>query len=303
MTTTTTALTCADVDAQIAELERYAKAKSTARVYRSMIDRYMAWLGTRADDERACAGFLIALDAEGKATATLAVAVAALSTIYPQHAPVMRATLGALKRRRAARAAGDEPTPGVAGNDPHRKTPITLPALAAMIEHANTRDRALVLLLFWGAFRRAEVAALRVGDVRPATGGIVLRVGRSKTDQTGAGMDKPIAARSDSLCAVTALSDWLRESGITAGPIFPGRDGGALDGQTVALIVKRLATAAGLDGDYSGHSGRRGFVTHARKAGARDDTIMKVTGHKSVATLRVYDGREHDDVIAQLGGL
>lgn len=56
-----------------------------------------------------------------------------------------------------------------------------------------TRNRALVLLGFGGAFRRSGLVVLDVGDLTfdPARGGGV-RIRRSKTDQTGEGADVAI---------------------------------------------------------------------------------------------------------------
>jgi len=57
--------------------------------------------------------------------------------------------------------------------------------------------------------------------------------------------------------------------------------------QSVALVVKRAAAAAGLDpAKYSGHSPRAGFVTQGAINGASEASIMRSTGHKSHDTVR-----------------
>lgn len=58
--------------------------------------------------------------------------------------------------------------------------------------------------------------------------------------------------------------------------------------QSVALIVKRAASAAGLDpAIYSGHSLRAGLATSAAAAaGVSERAIMKQTGHRSLPGLR-----------------
>jgi integrase len=66
-----------------------------------------------------------------------------------------------------------------------------------------------------------------------------------------------------------------------------------LSEQTVALVVKRYAEAAGLDpANYAGHSLRAGLraglVTTAAIAGVSERAIMKQTGHKSTAMVRRY---------------
>ena len=57
----------------------------------------------------------------------------------------------------------------------------------------------------------------------------------------------------------------------------------------MALVVKRCATAAGLDAaKYSGHSLRAGLATSAAMAGVSERSIMAQTGHKSTAMVRRY---------------
>ncbi|MCV9967411.1 tyrosine-type recombinase/integrase [Pararhizobium sp. BT-229] len=59
-----------------------------------------------------------------------------------------------------------------------------------------------------------------------------------------------------------------------------------LTAQTVALIVKRYAEAAGLDFEkLSGHSLRAGFVTSAAANRASIFPIMEVTRHRDPRTV------------------
>jgi site-specific recombinase XerD len=58
----------------------------------------------------------------------------------------------------------------------------------------GTRDRALLLLGFAGAFRRSELAALTVADLEPNEAGLRVTVRRSKTDQEGKGQVVAILA-------------------------------------------------------------------------------------------------------------
>ena len=94
-----------------------------------------------------------------------------------------------------------------------------------------------------------------------------------------------------------ALRAWIAASGLSGeDPLFPRiRKGGQLDarpvsmgGDSVALIVKRRAAAAGVELDLSGHSLRRGFVTSAISAGASERAIMNQTGHRSPMMVRRY---------------
>ena len=53
-----------------------------------------------------------------------------------------------------------------------------------------SRDRAILLLGFAGAFRRSELVALDIADLQFISAGVVVIVRRSNTDQQGAGVTK-----------------------------------------------------------------------------------------------------------------
>src|SRR5207302_2268773 len=62
-----------------------------------------------------------------------------------------------------------------------------------------------------------------------------------------------------------------------------------LTDQSVALIVKRCANAAGLQWEkYAGHSLRSGLATAAAMADVSERSIMAQTGHKSLPVVRRY---------------
>ena len=62
-----------------------------------------------------------------------------------------------------------------------------------------------------------------------------------------------------------------------------------LTAQSVALIVKRYADAAGLDPrEFAGHSLRAGFLTSAAENGADVLRMMEVSRHKRVETVQGY---------------
>lgn len=159
----------------------------------------------------------------------------------------------------------------------------------------GVRDRALLLLGFAGALRRSELVGLQVGDITRESGGVVLRIGRSKTDQAGVGREIGIArGRRRSTCPVRALEAWLKVRGKTAGPLFCAIVGGhvqaaGLSGRAVARVVQASARRAGLDATrLGGHSLRAGCATEAARNGAADTAIMRRTGHRSVEMVQRY---------------
>jgi site-specific recombinase XerD len=183
----------------------------------------------------------------------------------------------------------------------HGKKPFLTPDLRRMTAELpedlrGLRDRALLLAGFAGGFRRSELAALRVEDLETTPDGLIVRLGRSKTDQEGQG--RPVALPYGSgprTCPVRALRAWLDQSDITAGPVFRAIDRQglvsekALHADSIGYLVKRAAGRAGLaTAEYAGHSLRAGLATQAAMNGASELAIMKQTGHRSLATVRKY---------------
>lgn len=88
------------------------------------------------------------------------------------------------------------------------------------------------------------------------------------------------------IAPVAALQDWLDSAGIKSGAVFRqvDRHGNVrearLTSQSIALIVKSAARAAGLDWRaLSGHSLRAGFITSAFEGGANKYSVCEQTGH------------------------
>jgi len=76
------------------------------------------------------------------------------------------------------------------------KSPLLTLDLRKILVHLpdgvrGLRDRALLLVGFAGAFRRSELAALDIDQVRFTPDGLVIRLQRSKTNQEGE--DEPVA--------------------------------------------------------------------------------------------------------------
>jgi len=158
------------------------------------------------------------------------------------------------------------------------------------------RDRAIVAVGFASGMRRSELMGLDLADVEFKPEGLLLTVGRSKTDQTGKGRQVGLMkhkAKAADICPVRLLQRWLKERGDAPGALFgsmqSGHEGERVASRLVAKIVQRAADACGLDARaYGAHSLRAGLVTSCIAAGSSELAIMQRTGHKSVATLQRY---------------
>ena len=146
------------------------------------------------------------------------------------------------------------------------------------------RDKAIILIGFSGGFRRSELVNIDYEDVEFVAEGIKIFIKRSKTDQSGEGMIKAIPFFDNkTYCPVLALKRWIKFTEINSGKIFQISD------KSVALIIKKYASQAGLDPNkYGGHSLRSGFATSAAESGAEERNIMAMTGHKTSQMVRRY---------------
>jgi integrase len=160
----------------------------------------------------------------------------------------------------------------------------------------GSRDGALLLLGFFGGFRRSELVSLDRVDIQACAGKcLIIRIRKSKTDQDGVGRAVRIPVIKGTLCVGKAMDRWLRIRGTAPGPLFTrfspmgSVSQQRLSGVWVAQIVKSRVAQIGLDPRlYSGHSLRAGFVTAAARLGAATWQIRQQTGHKSDATVGRY---------------
>ena len=188
----------------------------------------------------------------------------------------------------------------VHGSQQRKAAPVRAKNLRRLVADApetakDARDLALILLGFFGAFRRSELVALDVEDLAFTEEGVTVNIRRSKTDQQGKGRTIGVPAAPGSAgCPVKALRAHLEASGQTSGPLFRrsnrwGQAGERLAAESVADILKAKAEGMGLDpAQVSGHSLRRGFVTEAYASGAETPEIQAVSGHKSIQVLAGY---------------
>ncbi len=184
------------------------------------------------------------------------------------------------------------------GEQPAKKDALTRDLLEQLLQTCDDslrgrRDRAL-LLFAWssGGRRRSEVAGADMRHLR-AVGPqeFIYTLTHSKTNQSGRDAPenhKPVTGR-----AAQALADWLRAAAIQEGPIFRrirkgGHVGEPLSPAAVRDIVKQRCALAGVEGDFSAHSLRSGFVTEAGRQNVPLPDTMALTGHSSVNTVLGY---------------
>ena len=202
--------------------------------------------------------------------------------------PLVAATLKGIRRTAAA---------------PKTKEPLLADAVRALVAACpgnllGLRDRALCLVGWAAGLRCDSMSMLEVADIAERANGIGVMLRKSKTDQEGIGRVVPIEfGLHEKTCAVLALRDWLSASGIDHGFSVPWSE-------PLGPLVLPGRSDAGLDQPNHPQSGRTGRtsesvgfrwpVSEVRPGYAGSDQpiylfeVMEITGHKSLAVLRLY---------------
>ena len=189
------------------------------------------------------------------------------------------------------------------GTAEKKKDALTIERLPAILmampdDLPALRDRALLLLGYAGAFRRSELVALDVDNLRFTRAGLYVWIAAAKNDPRKKGRELyvprlGVTSPAAELCAAAALERWLALVG-AFGPVFRTFDlrlqltPQRLDPGDVARILRRRAAAAGVVGDFGGHSLRRGFITNAAKKKIPIESIKRVTGQRSNGVVLDY---------------
>ena len=180
-------------------------------------------------------------------------------------------------------------------NRPKQAKPLTPENLRKIISKPiSPRNKALILVGYFAALRRSELAALHTNQLTTNTdGSITILIPTSKTDQTAQGQTVTIhPAKSKTLCPIQALKEHQTINQIKAGYLFTGtRSENPLDPRTINTIIQKQSKAAGLSEHYTGHSLRRGLLVAAAKRGVDINSLRVHARHTNSAMTERYIGQ------------
>ncbi len=210
-----------------------ARADSTRRAYANDWVHFTDWCTSQHDEGGGLLGYLPAAPetvaiylAEHAGTlkvATLIRRCSAISAVHqaaghpsPTASPLVRTTLAGIRR--------------VHGISPAAKDPLVAHQVRRLLDALPkepakallaARDRALLVLGFYGALRRSELVALDTGDVDVNDQGLVVTLRRSKTDQDAAGRRIAMlhTGAADS-CPAEVYLAWLAALDTALPPLF-----------------------------------------------------------------------------------
>lgn len=140
------------------------------------------------------------------------------------------------------------------------------------------RNKAIVLTLYAGGFRVAELCGLKWSDLQGRdTAGQITVFGKGSKTRT------VLIPQS----VWNALLSLRGEAGESA-PVFRSRRGGHLDESMVWRIVRKAAKRAGIEKEVSCHWLRHAHASHALDRGAPIHLVQQTLGHGSVASTGKY---------------
>jgi integrase len=269
-----------------------ALAPRTQETYRTWLERYGRWCAKTGVDPDAVAsvtGYVRHIVRKGYGISAVQQLLAALRLKFRCQGVELKDPELWLLLRQIRRTLGRAPR--------RRKHPFRLEMLERVKWRpglVGIRDRALMLVGFYGALRIGELVGLNIEDLTKHEKGYIITIWRSQTDQEGEGRYVAIP-RGGKLKPAEALEEWLavlRKYGYSSGPVFRRirRDivyPKQIPVQTAQNIVKFYAKQLGYaPKDFAGHSLRAGFVTSAALRNAPEEAIALQTGHRSIVVLR-----------------
>jgi integrase/recombinase XerD len=140
------------------------------------------------------------------------------------------------------------------------------------------RNKAILLTLYSGGFRVAELCSLNWSDLqnRDKAGQITVFGKGGKT--------RTVLMPQNVWNALRALRNDAREGD----PVFRSRKGGHLDESQVWRIVRKASKRAGIEKEVSCHWLRHAHASHALDRGAPIHLVQATLGHSSIATTGRY---------------
>lgn len=270
-----------------------SQAQNTRQAYRSDLEQFEAWGGTIPASPEQVASYL-AESAGRLAVSTVKRRMAAIAWAHgdqghsdPTKSVLVKQVLRGIERHHGVKQ--------------KQATPLLPEQLEQIVvglgpSRKDARDKALLLVGFYGAFRGSELLNVRTEDCVFDEGGALLHLVKSKTDQTARGRWIAIPRLLNRACPTQALEDWIKRCGYEGGVLFRPLNGAPSD-KSVSLSVRSLSRMIqnrvkqiGLNSQgFSSHSLRAGFVTSQMNLGTGANAIARQTGHRSLNSLKRYD--------------
>lgn len=258
-------------------------AMNTLESYGRDLRQYSQYL--QKDDESALdsvsrgtiLNYLMHLQTQGKATATIARRLAALKAFYQF-----------LVREKMIKS---DPTANLESPKLEKRLPkvLTVSEVERLLaqpngaEAAGLRDRAMLELLYATGLRVSELVSLDVGDANLETGYIRCSGKGSKERVVPLGSLAIISCREYLTLGRKRLVKDRDELAL-----FVNHHGHRLTRQGFWKIVKKYADDAKIEKEITPHTLRHSFATHLLENGADLRSVQEMLGHADISTTQIY---------------
>ncbi|MCG0239025.1 MAG: site-specific tyrosine recombinase XerD [Firmicutes bacterium] len=254
-------------------LESYGR---DLRQYQQYLEQDAATLDSAST--QTIVNYLLYLQRQGKATATIARRLAALKAFYQF-----------LVREKYVEA---DPTVNLESPKLEKRLPkvLTVREVELLLQQpdpsqpAGLRDRAMLELLYATGIRVSELVALNVEAVNLEMGYIRCRGRGAKERVVPMGS---LAIRSCREYLERGRPRLVKDPGEQA--LFVNHHGRRLTRQGFWKIVKKYAEDARIDKEITPHTLRHSFATHLLENGADLRSVQEMLGHADISTTHVYE--------------
>jgi integrase/recombinase XerD len=141
----------------------------------------------------------------------------------------------------------------------------------------NLKHRALLSMAYSAGLRVSELACLKVSDIDPNRGVILVRSGKGRKDRYTILADR-MKKLLDAYIDLYKPELWL----------FEGQGGGHISARSIQEVFYRAKRACGITKDASIHTLRHSFATHLLEAGTDIRYIQELLGHNNPKTTQIY---------------
>ncbi len=275
------------------------KSPQTRKAYQADVRHFMHVVGIKNADQLRSVDHKAVIawerymrDIEAAESSTIRRRLAALSSLFAhlvQYGVIDRNPVRDIKRPEISREEGST----LAFSKAQARKLLDTPGPNTV---QGLRDRAILSIGLQVGLRRAEIAALRVGDLHQNRGFDSLRVVRKGNRKDALAIHPQAAQR---------VRDYLTAAGHACdpdGPLFRPLHNNRMRNEgrrhmhpdAIDRIVRKYAKMIGLDRGYSAHSMRATFITTALENGASLEDVQRAAGHRDPSTTKLYDRRGYN---------
>jgi tyrosine recombinase XerC/tyrosine recombinase XerD len=258
-------------------------AKNTLESYGRDLHQYLEYLQEKKNlslantTQATVIGYLLQLQARGKATATLSRSLAAIKSYYHYMA----------RENRIER----DPTVNLDAPKQEKKLPrvLTVAEVERLLEQPDIknpvgiRDRAMLEVLYATGLRVSELVSLKVEDINLETGYIKCFGKGSK--------ERIVPLGSVAIKFLKLYLEHARKflaSRMMENTLFLNHHGKGLTRQGFWKIIKKYADNLDIITDITPHTLRHSFATHLLENGADLRSVQEMLGHADIATTQIY---------------